>query len=49
MNGRSNRVELHKVINPIQLLAAWLAGLIAVDSGFLFAAGDPGSGLESCT
>jgi hypothetical protein len=32
------RIEPHKVTKPIQLLAAWLLGLIAVDGSFLTAA-----------
>lgn len=34
----SERIEPHKVTKPIQLLAAWLAGLIVVDASFLSAA-----------
>lgn len=44
MNDHSNRIEPHKVTKPIQLLAAWLAGLIAIDTGFLFAAVKIGAG-----
>ncbi len=32
------RIEPHKVTKPIQLLAAWLVGLIVIDSCFLVAA-----------
>lgn len=33
-----NRIEPSKITKPIQLLAAWLAGLLAIDSCFLIAA-----------
>ncbi|HYH80764.1 MAG TPA: hypothetical protein VEX86_13255 [Longimicrobium sp.] len=33
------RIDVHKVTKPIQLLAAWLVGLILVDSAFLITAG----------
>ena len=33
------RIQPHRVTKPIQLLAAWLAGLVLVDSAFLTAAG----------
>ncbi len=33
------RIEPHKVTKPIQLLAAWLLGLILIDGSFLSAAG----------
>lgn len=32
------QLEPHKITRPIQLLAAWLAGLVAVNGSFLFAA-----------
>ena len=31
-------IKPEKVSNPIQLLAAWLLGLVSIDSGFLVAA-----------
>jgi len=43
MNQESTKIEPHKVTKPIQLLAAWLVGLIAVNTGFLFAAVKLGS------
>lgn len=33
-----HKIEPHRVTKPIQLLAAWLVGLILVDAGFLAAA-----------
>ena len=33
------KIDAHKVTKPIQLLAAWLVGLIAIDGSFLTAAG----------
>lgn len=35
---REPKFEPHKITKPIQLLAAWLAGLVAVNGLFLFAA-----------
>ena len=34
----AQEIQPHKVTKPIQLLAAWLLGLIAVDGAFLTAA-----------
>lgn len=38
MHNMDERIEPHKVTKPIQLLAAWLLGLIVVDGSFLSAA-----------
>ena len=38
MNKESNKIDPQKVTKPIQLLAAWLVGLIIVNTGFLAAA-----------
>ncbi|HAS1098285.1 TPA: hypothetical protein I3789_004880, partial [Enterobacter cloacae] len=32
------RIEPHKVTKPIQLLAAWMVGLVVTNSSFLIAA-----------
>jgi len=34
-----HKLEAHKITKPIQLLAAWLVGLIVIDGSFLAAAG----------
>jgi len=34
-----HRIDPDRVTKPIQLLAAWLVGLIVVDASFLIAAG----------
>lgn len=38
MRDRSPRIDPEKITRPIQLLAAWLVGLVAVDGAFLTAA-----------
>ncbi len=38
MINEQNKIDPQKVTKPIQLLAAWLAGLIVVNAAFLAAA-----------
>ena len=38
------KITPEKITKPIQLLGAWLAGLLAIDSSFLFAAANMPSG-----
>lgn len=48
MNSHTQKIEPQKVTKPIQLLAAWLVGLILIDGIFLTAASAlRGGGLES--
>ena len=35
---KDHRIQPHKVTKPLQLLAAWLVGLVAIDTAFLAAA-----------
>lgn len=35
---KEQRIEPHKVTKPIQLLAAWMVGLVVTNSSFLIAA-----------
>ena len=39
MIEEKNPIDASKVTKPIQLLAAWLAGLVAINGSFLTAAG----------